>query len=56
MIRRYGDRINEKLKDKYDQQIYDRYLESIFKSVNSTPNLGYTGRTKLGELHRNVSK
>ncbi len=56
ILRRHGDDVNESLRADYDKRVYERYLESIFKSVNTTPNLGYCGRARLGEMHKNVAK
>ena len=56
MLKRHGDEINDALRADYDKRVYERYLESIFKSVNTTPNLGYCGRARLGEMHKNVAK
>ena len=56
MLRKHGDQINEQLKSVYDQRIYNRFLESIFKSVSTTPNLGYCGNGRLGELHKSVAR
>lgn len=56
MLRKHGDQINEDLKLVYDQRIYNRYLESIFKSVSTTPHLGYCGKVRVGEMHRNVAR
>lgn len=56
MLRKYGDRINEQLRAVYEQRVYNRFLESIFKSVSTTPHLGYCGKMRVGEMHKNVAR